>query len=121
MVAPYIPPNAQDNFDQKHVNNNDWKDQEVVQENSLLLRRNSVQALFKQYNYDKQSMVHRGTTVGSNNKFSSLMVDTQGKGEHDSSFIGGNKKMSELINNVGGAGGEYEDDGDENVIEEDDQ
>ena len=53
MAAPYVPPNAQDNFDQKHVNNNDWKDQDVVQENSLLLRRNSVQALFKQYNYDK--------------------------------------------------------------------
>ena len=78
MVAPYIPPNAEDNFDQKHVNNNDWKDQETVAENTLLLRRNSVQALFKQYNYDKMSMVHRGTTVGTN-KYSSLMVDTQGK------------------------------------------
>lgn len=42
MAAPYAPPNAEDNFDQKHVNNNDWKDQEAVSENTLLLRRNSV-------------------------------------------------------------------------------
>lgn len=56
-------------------------------------------------------MVHRGTTVGSN-KFSSLMVDTQGKTDHDSA---NSKKVSELITNMGNP-----DDGDENVIEEDD-
>ena len=53
MVAPYVPPSQTDNFDQKHVNNNDWKDGDAIQENSLLLRRNSVQALFKGYMYDK--------------------------------------------------------------------
>lgn len=99
MVALYIPPNAQDNFDQKHANNNDWKDQDAVQDNSLLLRRKSVQALFKQYNYDKQSMVHCGTTVGSK-KFSSMMVDTQGKADHDS-FMSCNKKVHDLISWVG--------------------
>lgn len=81
-------------------------------ENTLLLRRNSVQALFKQYNYDKSSMVHRGTTVGSK-QFSSLMIDTQGKIDHDSVS---SKKVSELIS-MGAGNQEY---GDENVIEEDD-
>lgn len=58
-------------------------------------------------------MVHRGTTVGSN-KFSSLMVDTQGKLDHDTLS---SKKVSELISNMGAGN---PDEGDENVIEEDD-
>ena len=61
-------------------------------------------------------MAHRGTTVGSN-KFSSMMVDTQGKADHES-FMSSNKKVHELISNMGG---DNQDDGDENVIEEDDQ
>lgn len=39
---PFVPSSTEDNFDLKHVNNNDWKDADVVQENALLLRRNSV-------------------------------------------------------------------------------
>lgn len=53
IQAPFIPSATDDNFDLKHVNNNDWKDQDVVKENSLLLRRDSVQNLFKGYHYDK--------------------------------------------------------------------
>ena len=53
IPAPFVPASNEDNFDLKHVNNNDWKDAEVVQENQLLLRRNSVQALFKGYYFDK--------------------------------------------------------------------
>lgn len=30
LIPPYVPPSAEDNFDQKHVNNNDWKDAEQV-------------------------------------------------------------------------------------------
>lgn len=62
------------------MNNNDWKDAEAVQENSLLLRRNSVQALFKGYLYDKTSLVHRTTTV--TGKYNSLM-ESQGKENGD--------------------------------------
>lgn len=29
----FVPPQAEDNFDLKHVNNNDWKDADVVKEN----------------------------------------------------------------------------------------
>ncbi len=76
LIAPYVPPSSEDNFDQKHVNNNDWKDAEIVQENSLLLRRNSVQALFKGYMYDKASLIHRTTTISG--KYSSVM-ESQGK------------------------------------------
>ena len=116
LVAPYVPSSQDDNFDQKHVNNNDWKDQEVVQENSLLLRRNSVQQLFKQYGYDKTSIVHRQTTINTG-KYSSLYLESQGKPEQD-----GNKKIASLITNLKGRGGGPGEDGEgeENVIEEDD-
>jgi hypothetical protein len=33
VSAPYIPSSTDDNFDLKHVNNNDWKDAEAVKEN----------------------------------------------------------------------------------------
>jgi hypothetical protein len=46
-----------------------------------------------------------------------MMVDTQGKADHES-FMSSNKKVHELISNMGG---DNQDDGDENVIEEDDQ
>jgi hypothetical protein len=99
------------------VNNNDWKDAEAVQENSLLLRRNSVQALFKGYVYDKSSLVHRTTTVNSG-KFSSMHMESMGKADPDhESGASSNKKLSDLISGLGNG---VEDDGDENVIEEED-
>ena len=33
IKPPFVPPASEDNFDLKHVNNNDWKDADVVQEN----------------------------------------------------------------------------------------
>ena len=75
-----------------------------MQENSLLLRRNSVQQLFKQYVYDKTSIVHRQTTVQTG-KYSSLYLESQGKPENDS-----NKKIANLITNLKGGGGQGEDD-----------
>ena len=33
MVPPFIPNQNEDNFDLKHVNNNDWKDADVVKDN----------------------------------------------------------------------------------------
>ena len=120
MIAPYVPPNQEDNFDQKHVNNNDWKDQDAVQENTLLLRRNSVQQLFKQYGYDKTSIVHRQTTVHTG-KYSSLQIESQGNKTDQDSRQGSQKKIASLITNLKGNPREDEDDdGEENVIEEDD-
>jgi len=43
----------EDNFDLSHVNNNEWKDADLVSENKDLLRRNSIQDLFKGYYFDK--------------------------------------------------------------------
>lgn len=57
------------------------------------------------------------TTVNTG-KYSSLYLESQGRPEHDS-----NKKIAELITNLkgkGGYGGDGDDDGEENVIEEDD-
>ena len=42
VPAPFVPAVNEDNFDLKHVNNNDWKDADAVKENQLLLRRDSV-------------------------------------------------------------------------------
>lgn len=54
IKAPFIPP-KQDNFDTKNINE-EWKDLEDEQfkNNVLLLKRNSVQALFHGYYYDFQ-------------------------------------------------------------------
>ena len=45
-----------DNFDQNHVNNQEWKDAEAVKESEQQLRRNSVQDLFKGYYYNKNDL-----------------------------------------------------------------
>ena len=58
MPAPFIPSPVEDNFDLNHVNKNEWKDADAVKENEMLLRRNSVQALFKGYFYNKEDGTH---------------------------------------------------------------
>ena len=52
VKSPFIPP-KEDNFDAKYTNA-DWKDnnEDQVRQNSMLLRRNSVQALFNGYYHD---------------------------------------------------------------------
>mmetsp|Transcript_23376 Transcript_23376/g.26519 ORF Transcript_23376/g.26519 Transcript_23376/m.26519 type:complete len:392 (-) Transcript_23376:222-1397(-) len=57
MKAPFVP-SSQDNFDFKHANSHDhWKDEksEELRQNALLLRRDSVQSLFHNYEYDDAS------------------------------------------------------------------
>jgi hypothetical protein len=52
LISPFIPSNKEDNFDSRNINEN-WKDnQDVLRENSLLLKQNSVQSLFNGYYYD---------------------------------------------------------------------
>jgi len=53
IPSPFIPP-KEDNFDAKYTNS-DWKDNDTEQmrQNSVLLRRNSVQALFNGYYHDE--------------------------------------------------------------------
>lgn len=53
QVPPFKPKNKEDNFDPKNINE-EWKDQDTdrMRENTLLLRRNSVQALFNGYYFD---------------------------------------------------------------------
>ena len=58
-----------------HVNNNDWKDADLVKDNQLLLRRNSIQALFKGYYYDKNN--HQVATPST--KQNSVIVDSVSK------------------------------------------
>ena len=53
MQATYMPDTTQENFDSNHVNNSEWKDAEAVAETELQLRRDSIQALFQGYYYNK--------------------------------------------------------------------
>lgn len=52
IQAPFIPP-KEDNFDAAYTNA-DWKDanDENMKQNTAILRRNSVQALFNGYYHD---------------------------------------------------------------------
>ncbi len=55
LPALYVPEPNNDNFDSKQANGNDpWKEenQEQLRQNSLLLRRDSIQNLFSGYYYD---------------------------------------------------------------------
>jgi hypothetical protein len=54
------------------------------------------------------------------NKYSSLMVDSQGKtdADNETGYSVGNKKLNDLINHLGQP--THDDDGEENVIEEED-
>jgi hypothetical protein len=49
---PFVPP-KEDNFDASYTNS-EWKDNndETIKQNTLLLRRNSVQGLFNGYYHD---------------------------------------------------------------------
>jgi hypothetical protein len=38
VAAPYIPNSETENFDQNHVNNQEWKDAEAVKENEIHLK-----------------------------------------------------------------------------------
>lgn len=54
MDAPYKPQQDADNFDKKHTNKEDGfkgDDPEMMRENTLLLQRPSIQALFDGYEY----------------------------------------------------------------------
>jgi hypothetical protein len=55
LKAPYVPDVNEDNFDAKQANGPDpWKEEnaELLKQNALLLRRNSIQNLFSGYYYD---------------------------------------------------------------------
>ena len=53
MLAPYLPDSNNENFDQNHVNNQEWKDAEAVKENEIHLKNPSTNQLFKGYYFDK--------------------------------------------------------------------
>mmetsp|Transcript_29373 Transcript_29373/g.28970 ORF Transcript_29373/g.28970 Transcript_29373/m.28970 type:complete len:217 (-) Transcript_29373:8-658(-) len=64
----YLPKQKEDNFDSKNINE-EWKDQDSdkMKENTLLLRRNSVQNLFNGYYYDATIAAIAGSKLSSIN------------------------------------------------------
>jgi hypothetical protein len=91
FAAPFVPSNSEDNFDLKHVNNNDWKDADAVKENQVLLRRNSVQSLFKGYYYDKNN--HQVATPST--KQNSAIIDSMGKDNDKELEINGEENVED--------------------------
>lgn len=60
IVAPYIPNSENENFDAFQANGIDkWNEenQELLKENTLLLRKNSVQDLFAGYYYNHERII----------------------------------------------------------------
>jgi hypothetical protein len=70
MDAPFIPDKNSENFDQKHVNNQEWKDAEEVKQNEVHLKNPNTQQLFKGYFFDKNHHPSpsntKSTTAGNN-------------------------------------------------------
>jgi serine/threonine protein kinase len=66
LDPPFMPP--EDSFDPKqnlNNGNNDWGDEntEILKQNAILLRRNSVQGLFNGYNFDMNTAGKTDSTV----------------------------------------------------------
>ena len=83
MTPSYIPDSNNVNFDENHVNNQEWKDAEAVKENEVHLMNPTTQQLFKGYYFDKthqnnhsnnmnHATINKSTTGG--NEF----ADTEG-------------------------------------------
>ena len=61
-----------DNFDQNHVNNQEWKDAEAVKEAETTLRRDSIQKLFDSYYFNKKELRQPPQPVPNPNKTKEL-------------------------------------------------
>ena len=60
MIAPYVPNSDNDNFDAFQANATDkWNEenQDLLKQNTLLLRKNSVQDLFDGYYYNHERII----------------------------------------------------------------
>ena len=74
MEAEFQPDSQAENFDQNHVNNQEWKDAEAVKENEIHLKNPTTQQLFKGYYFDKnhQSLSNSNYLCYINVKMTSL-------------------------------------------------
>ena len=81
MTSEFIPDIHSDNFDQNHVNNQEWKDADAVKESEGQLRRDSVQELFKGYYYNKHdfSLAPEPTGVQSTMPTTGMQMTTKAK------------------------------------------
>ena len=77
MRSPYVPDINVDNFDQNHVNNQEWKDADAVKESEAQLRRDSVQKLFETYYFSKHD-TKIAPAPGPNPNHFSTKATTQG-------------------------------------------
>ncbi|EGR27456.1 protein kinase domain protein [Ichthyophthirius multifiliis] len=71
MLAPYLPQDIQDNQEYIQQISVDGleSNEELIQQNSILLRKDSVQSLFAQYNYSvlNRKEIYTGSTNNTNN------------------------------------------------------
>ena len=66
VASPFIPP-IEDNFDAEYTND-EWKDEDPTRQNSMMLRRNSVQQLFNGYYHDDKIDPVKEGSAGSKSK-----------------------------------------------------
>ncbi|CAD8075325.1 unnamed protein product [Paramecium primaurelia] len=55
LKSPYIPNQNEDNFDARQISMEDEENNELIQQNSIVLRRNSIQSQFSGYEMDNFS------------------------------------------------------------------
>lgn len=91
MQSPYVPDIKVDNFDAKHVNNLEWKDAEAVKEKEVLLRKDSIQELFRGYYYNKNDL-NSGPKVNPDSRQSVKYTHTT-TGGGESMIKGNNSKL----------------------------
>jgi len=66
LDPPFLPSNKDDNFDARNANAEDNdQDAELLRQNAMLLRRNSVQGLFDGYNHDGTQVTQPSTPFSS--------------------------------------------------------
>ncbi|KAM3141634.1 hypothetical protein pb186bvf_006239 [Paramecium bursaria] len=61
LKSPYLPNQAEDNFDARQISIEDEENNELIQQNALQLRRNSIQSLFQGYELDNFTQVTEPT------------------------------------------------------------
>jgi len=71
LEPPFVPSQKEENFDYKNQFTREDSNSDIVKQNSILLRRNSVQSLFNGYNFDAVAQSgHVGSAIFSNSNSS---------------------------------------------------
>ena len=88
MRSPFCPDITLDNFDDNHVNNSDWKDEQSVATIARQLNDPEIQELFKGYYFNKNSTIEEKETTAAQLPTSQFQtIQTSMGNQKDVNFI----------------------------------